>query len=509
MRSSDNLSLVVEVRRLPLPVAKPKGDTGRTGSTRILPDVGATEASAGADEQVPPTEGADRSTETFPENLLFRPYTLTDARAELVGMGPGMPTGFPTLDAFVRFRPGKVYVLAGRQGEGKTTFGLNLLLRHVEERARRLPSLAHLFAAAPCLSDADLPDPQHDRTWETVTGPAVYVGYEGSRAEIYVRLVMRQIAVQRVGAGRPVGSASQMDVERFLRGEPLRPGADAEFTADEIARAVERLDAYGRAGLLVLVDGDEKDRDLRSLLDALRRGGLRARPSLLVIDYYQKARVPADLQSASRQQQLAAISGEILRYAKGMVGDTLVPGQAVPVLVGAQVARSQVKTGEQPTQDAIREADDLVNDASVVLTLSRPKDREGNAGATGEDRRLNLAIVKNRDGRRDVIVPFAFAGDAYHVQQLDDGDAKHTGHNSNTEGRSKGSAPGNTKPVVPRPTSGRDRAANDSGRDEDADAPQAVAAVAKPPSPQAPEQTALFSTILGAVRQQKAAGNGQ
>ncbi len=315
---------------------------------------------------------------------LFRPYTLEDARRDAAAAGEGLSTGFDALDrAEVRLKAGKLYVVAGRPGEGKTTLLIEMLMRHVEARA-----------AADTIS--------YER------GPAVFVSYEDNRFNLYVRLLLRAIATTRERPGAPPRSV----VEVWLRTRAIGPGAMAEVWVDELERAAGELDALSEKGLLVLLDGDRDGGDVDVLLDNLRTSQ-EARgepPSLLVVDYYQKIRPPADLRGASRYEQLQEVADHLRRYAKGEQDGTERPEYAVPVLVGAQVNR-EVTASKKPIQPElhhIREADDLANDAAAVLTLHRPE-------ADTDGQPIKVKVVKNRDGRRDRIVELGFYGSCCHV----------------------------------------------------------------------------------------------
>ncbi len=323
-----------------------------------------------------------RASEETPD--LFRPYTLEDARRDAAAAGEGLSTGFDALDrAEVRLKPGKLYVVAGRPGEGKTTLLLEMLMRHVEARA-----------AADTISSE--------------RGPAVFVSYEENRFNLYLRLLLRAIATTRERPGVPPRSV----VEAWLGTRTIGPGAMAETWVDELERAGDELDALSEKGLLVLLDGDRDGPEVDSLLNNLQ-ASQEARgkpPSLLVVDYYQKVRPPANLRGASRQEQLQEVADLLRRYAKGEQEGQERPEYAVPILVGAQVNRDVTagKESVQPELHHIREADDLANDATAVLTLHRPEtDQDGQP--------LKVKVVKNRDGRRDRIVERGFYGSCCHV----------------------------------------------------------------------------------------------
>lgn len=342
---------------------------------------------------------------------LFRPYTLEDARRDAAAAGEGLPTGFKALDQEdLRWKPGKLYVVAGRPGEGKTTLLLEMLMRHVEERSKYL-DLPDTFLGI----DDDVWAKTKEKAAQALEkGPAVFVSYEDNRFNLYVRLLLRTCA-----GPTPDDPQAELDqappkvvAEEWLRTGTVSDAAPAERWAYDLERAAEELDSYSRNGLLVLLDGDQDGGDVDRLLENLR-AAQNARgepPSLLVVDYYQKIRPPADLRGASRYEQLQEVADLLRRYAKGEQEGQERPEYAVPVLVGAQVNRDVTagKESVQPELHHIREADDLANDATAVLTLHRP-------GADKDGQPLKVKVVKNRDGRRDRIVELGFYGSCCHV----------------------------------------------------------------------------------------------
>lgn len=312
-------------------------------------------------EPVEPSPGAD---------TLFAPFTSHDARAELLASADALPTGFTWLEKNgFRLSPGKLYAVAARPGVGKTAMLLELLIRNAEREP-----------------DAGAPLP----------GPAVFVTYEERRADLYLRLLVRQLYVQEGGFPSRWDDPSkphwqQLTKPRYMARQWLRNELDV--AQPEIANAAKTLDRLTETGRVVLVDGDRDGGDVDLLLDALTAAAAaqgRA-PSLVLIDYYQKIRPPSDLRGKGRQEQLQAVADTLRRYAKGELPDS--PGP-VPVVVGAQVNRladADGKTSGLPPELAhIREADDLANDAAGVLTLHR--------GFPHDDEALRVRIVKNRDG---------------------------------------------------------------------------------------------------------------
>jgi replicative DNA helicase len=320
----------------------------------------------------------------------FQPYTLEEARASAHAAGEGLRTGFPQLDQCdLRWQPGKLYAVVGRPSEGKTTLLLEFLMRHAVERAAIDPVQRDLTNQTPV----------------TKRAPAVFVSYEENLHHIYLRLVLREVTRMRLSNVGPKKPVSRPLAEEWLRSGLIRgQGEAAEYRAG-LNTASQVIDDLMQRKHLALVDGDADGGEIDRLLHRLAGAGAVAGgpPSLVVIDYYQKIRPARDLRGASRQEQLQDVADRLRRYAKGepVKGGEADPGQAVPVLVGAQVNRDAT-AGTQPELHQIREADDLANDAAGVITLYRPTEEEG-----GE---LRLKLVKNRDGRRGTTVSLGFHG---------------------------------------------------------------------------------------------------
>jgi replicative DNA helicase len=324
----------------------------------------------------------------IPEPPRFTGYTLQDARRDASAAGEGLSTGFAQLDAWgLRWNPGKLYAVVGRPGEGKTTLLLEILMRHIEARE-----------AGKVSSDR---------------APAVLVTYEENRHDLFLRLLLREIA--RAGNRTP---PPRHVAKTWLQTGKIAAADSMASMWDTLLRdAAERLDAHANAGRLTLVDGDRDGGDVRTLLGGLGAAAqtFGAPPSLVVVDYFQKIKPPQDeYLRTSRQAQLQEVADELRQYAKGQTGareDDSLTAYAVPVVVGAQVNRETVRVGSKDKEDErqpelhhIREADDLANDAAGVLTLFRP-----------EPGTLQVKGVKNRDGERDRIAKFAFDGACSHV----------------------------------------------------------------------------------------------
>lgn len=304
-------------------------------------------------------EADEAESPLLPRIDLFEPYTSTHARADAILAGEGISTGIACLDrAEFRLQPGNVWTYAGRQGGGKTSLLLETAMRHVES---------------------------------TPDACALFVSFEGSRYEIYRRLLLRQVAIGRVEDDKPPRAPRLVDATRWLKTARVfeheaRDSLATEWET-ELARAAEVLDGHLLAHRFVLIDGDDVPDEnggggvtASRIMDALRLAP--RRPTLATFDYWQKL-TPGN-RAETRYVQLKETADRLRRYAKGD-GD---PAQAVVVLTAAQVNR---EAKGQPGLEHIRESDDLGNDGAGVVTLLL---------AEGPDpiKKMQLQVVKNRFG---------------------------------------------------------------------------------------------------------------
>lgn len=341
-------------------------------------------------QREPEAQEQGRSEEQEAEDVtIMEPYLSTHAGEDARQAGTGLSTGFPALDLWhLRWQPGKVYALAARPSEGKTTILVETAMRAVER------------------SD---------------TGTVVFVSYEENRHDLYVRLLQREYAKHErrlpvAGGGTEPWAPSRHDVLRFLATGSLpaaeNPTGIAARWVEGLRKAATRLDVFMAAGRLVLVDGDHSGGSVDVLLDKLSRA-TRARgapPLLLLLDYFQKIKPPTALRGAPRQQQLQATADRLRSFAKGDGN----PAHAVPVIAAAQINREGVEG--QPQLHQIREADDLANDCAAVLTLHRPEN--GNT--------LHILGAKNRDGERGRTTQLRFFGGCNVIEDVPAGQENET-----------------------------------------------------------------------------------
>jgi len=311
---------------------------------------------------------------------LFKEYGAAQAQADYAVSGDFIPTYIQSIDAMgFGFRGGKIYAIAARPGSGKTTLMIELALR----RAKALAS------------------------GQAEGGPAVFVTYEERILDIYSKFLLCAAAHYYPTSPGDAPWRSAVDLWLAKKAE----GYYRQEHYADITKAAEEVDGLQRAGHLYIVDGDQhKLSQVNVLVDKLKEHEVKAKPGLLLTDYYQKVKPPENSYSYSRQQQLQEVADTFRQYAKD---------NAVPVLMGAQVQRN---VEGQPDLKDIREADDLANDAAGVLTLHHEdkavEDHDGGRDAwpITKPRKVTVRIVKNRDGRSDIEAQLHLYGASSHFR---------------------------------------------------------------------------------------------
>jgi hypothetical protein len=232
---------------------------------------------------------------------------------------------------------------------------------------------------------------------------AVFLSWEVPLADVVLRLILRADAHRTLVNGDRPDPLPLEAVRAYGRGEPVAPKYERR-----LAEALE--DVGPLLTRLRLVDGDAVGRNVLSMLREVAtwmREADAPTVGLVAVDYFQKLSGPPGGNVFSRQNELRAVSDLLRRFAKGARlttdsehGDVLEKAYEVPVLVGAQVNRNDAgansSTGH-PTGDNIRESDDLLQDASTVLSLSW-EDLANPDNTREQVRYLRVSVPKHRGG---------------------------------------------------------------------------------------------------------------
>lgn len=325
-------------------------------------------------------ELVDDSTPLVQRPRLLTPYTWAQVRADATALGDGISTGIAALDAAGFFlNRGSEHTILARPGEGKTAWMLHTCARIAEG------------------------DPN---------ATAVFIAFEGSRLDLFIRLLLRQVAIHRVEDGGEPGAPWYSDARHWIetgrvfehdgRGDSL-----AAQWEHELGRAQEVVSSQLMPRLF-LVDGDavmvgDEPRAL-PLCEITRELSREAeRPAIVAFDYFQKLR-PANRRNP-RLAQLQELADELRVFAKGY-GDLT---RASVVLTGAQVNR---ESAGQPRLEHIREGDDLGNDSHTVLSLHT-------SATHGHVRHVTLSAEKNRTGVQGAEAEVAFYADCGYFGERD------------------------------------------------------------------------------------------
>ncbi len=267
------------------------------------------------------------------------PYTFADYEKSMQSEPDAMKTGYNELDRIAPVTPGAITIIAGRPSHGKTTFLLNLMM----QQAAAYPD-KHFF----------------------------FFSYEQTKNQLMTRLLMREANLVL----DPYGN-NYTQYKRYIKYK------NQDEPAIEAAR--RRLADFDNR--IFLIDERYTVEQLTGVLAQLAK---RHRIGAVYIDYIQK--IGTKIKSYSRQTELQTISNQLLDRALSL---------KIPVIMGAQFNRESMKPGRTQTadkkrkpitEDYIREAGDIEQDANLILGLWDDR-KEG-----GKEDGLAVYVLKNRDG---------------------------------------------------------------------------------------------------------------
>ena len=249
-----------------------------------------------------------------------------------------LETGFTQLDRITwgGFRPGHLYVLAGRPGTGKTSMAVSICVnlldpkRYVDERP-------------PCIA---------------------FVSLEQTANEIMIKIMSQM-------SGVPFGN--------FKTG---RLSSDHEI---QVANAMGDLEQVGGEFLLINPPGLNISQFSHRVKQVKRTYG---HLDLVVVDY-----VGLMNPMPSRREQNRAT--EIAEITRGM--KQLAIQEGVPILALAQVNRNpEGRSNQRPRLADLRDSGAIEQDADLVMMLY--KEDENSVGAKPDYNKYELIIAKNRHG---------------------------------------------------------------------------------------------------------------
>ena len=261
----------------------------------------------------------------------------------------GFSTGYPELDDMSGgLKRSEMIVLAARPSIGKTTLAMNIAAN---------VALAHTK------------DPEHKK---------VAIGVFSLEMNTQ-SLVMRMVA-------------SEAEVS-------LRDMVGSEVSTNEfagISRAANTL-----RDTEIHID-DSAQIDIMELRSKSRRMKEKFDVDLIVIDYLQLIQGRGQNKNASREQEVAQISGSIKAIAKEL---------DIPVIILAQLNRQAEQGGgkekaPRPQLSHLRESGSIEQDADIVMILHRDRSlqiEEDQAKIQAEGIPTELIIAKNRNGETGIV----------------------------------------------------------------------------------------------------------
>ncbi len=270
------------------------------------------------------------------------PYLLEDLSEDILSTPEALSTGWDSLDRLAKIPAGALTIIAGRPGQGKTTFQLNLL----SNLLRKYP----------------------DKSF-------YYFSYEEARKAIALKLIMMR-------AGVVIQAESNYGAYvHYMKARGGSVGASDK----KIEQALQEFKEITSAGRLTISDDMYPADDLATVIGLLAKKG---NTGAVIVDYIQ--RIPTQSQS-QRYLELKVISSRLLEQAVQL---------DIPIILGAQLNRSQDNT--KPRLENLRESGDIEQDANLVLSLYTPEieDMEKSEYVTKVSAVVDMevSILKNRAG---------------------------------------------------------------------------------------------------------------
>jgi DNA primase len=270
------------------------------------------------------------------------PYLLEDLAEDIISTPEALSTGWDSLDKLAKIPAGALTIIAGRPGQGKTTFQLNLL----SNLLRKYP----------------------DKSF-------YYFSYEEARKAIALKLIMMR-------AGAVIQAESNYGAYvHYMKSR----GGSVGASDSKIEQALREFSEITSAGRLTISDEMYPADDLATVIGLLAKKG---DTGAVIVDYIQ--RIPTQSQS-QRYLELKIISGRLLEQAVQL---------DIPIILGAQLNRSQDNT--KPRLENLRESGDIEQDANLVLSLYTPDietmERSDYVEKVSAVVDMEVSILKNRAG---------------------------------------------------------------------------------------------------------------
>ena len=274
------------------------------------------------------------------------PYSLEELSGDILDTQESLRTGWEKLDELARIPNGALTIIAGRPGQGKTTFQLNLL-----------DNLLQLY-----------PDKRF-----------YYFSYEEARMAIALKLIM-------IRAGVLLNQNS--NYEAYINYMKTKRGS-VDASGKKIEHALAEYEKLNSAGRLLICDEMYPVEDLATVISLLNQRG---DTGAVIVDYIQ--RIPIQSQS-QRYLDIKLISSRLLDRAVKL---------KIPIILGAQLGRGT--DGSKPKLENLRESGDIEQDANLVLSLYTKAVEDMDSSKAEVP--MEVSILKNRAGASDRKVDMVF-----------------------------------------------------------------------------------------------------
>lgn len=274
------------------------------------------------------------------------PYSLEELSGDIMEAQESLRTGWEKLDELARIPNGALTIIAGRPGQGKTTFQLNLL-----------DNLLQLY-----------PDKRF-----------YYFSYEEARMAIALKLIM-------IRAGVLLNQNS--NYEAYINYMKTKRGS-VDASGKKIEHALAEYEKLNSAGRLLICDEMYPVEDLATVISLLNQRG---DTGAVIVDYIQ--RIPIQSQS-QRYLDIKLISSRLLDRAVKL---------KIPIILGAQLGRGT--DGSKPKLENLRESGDIEQDANLVLSLYTKAVEDMDSSKAEVP--MEVSILKNRAGASDRKVDMVF-----------------------------------------------------------------------------------------------------
>jgi len=290
---------------------------------------------------------------------LPQPYLLEDLIGDLEKTPSAMSSGYQWLDDKGGIPAGALTIIAGRPGQGKTTFQINLLVNML----RRYPDKKFYFFT-----------------------------YEEPKKAVSTKII---IVLAGAEIQRETNYNAYVNYLKKKRG-----------SVSKIDQAVHEYEVLSSSGRLLISDDMYGVDGLASAIEKLSKKG---DTGAVFIDYIQ--RIPVQTQQ-QRYLDIKLISDTLLRQAVSL---------DIPIIMGAQIKRQG--TAGEPSLADLREGGDIEQDANLVLSLYTDAIDKLQEDTSGQKKQLppvvemKVSVLKNRGGTPGVFRKMDWTMPIYTIQE--------------------------------------------------------------------------------------------